>query len=123
MSDSVFVGIDVSSQTLEVASSRASKSWQVSNDGPGIEQLVTQLTELAPALVVLEATGGYEFDAACAAQAAGLTVAVVNPRMARNFARALGALAKTDALDAKMLAAFARVLHQHPERVSSDTKI
>jgi len=116
MSDSVFVGIDVSSQTLEVASSRASKSWQVSNDGPGIEQLVTQLTELAPALVVLEATGGYEFDAACAAQAAGLTVAVVNPRMARNFARALGALAKTDALDAKMLAAFARVLHQHPER-------
>lgn len=116
MSDSVFVGIDVSSQTLEVASSVASRSWQVSNDGAGIEQLVAQLTELAPALVVLEATGGYEFEAACAAQAAGLTVAVVNPRTARDFARAMGALAKTDALEAKMLAAFARVLHQHPER-------
>lgn len=53
---------------------------------------------------------------ACALQAAGLAVAVVNPRMARDFARAMGALAKSDALDARMLAAFARVLHQHPER-------
>ena len=65
---------------------------------------------------MLEATGGYEFEAACALQAAGLAVAVVNPRTARDFARAMGALAKTDALDARMLAAFARVLHQHPER-------
>ncbi|ABM56749.1 hypothetical protein Veis_0971 [Verminephrobacter eiseniae EF01-2] len=62
----------------------------------------------SPALVVLEATGGYEFEAACALQAAGLDVAVVNPRQARDFARAMGALAKTDSLDAKMLAAFAR---------------
>lgn len=116
MSDSVFVGIDVSSQTLEVASSDQAKTWQASNDSTGIEPLVTQLVTLQPALVVLEATGGYEFEAACALQAAGLAVAVVNPRMARDFARAMGALAKTDALDARMLAAFARVLHQHPER-------
>ena len=116
MSDSVFVGIDVSSQTLEVASSSEMKTWQVSNDAAGIEQLVAQLLLLQPALVVLEATGGYEFEAACALQAAGLAVAVVNPRTARDFARAMGALAKTDALDARMLAAFARVLHQHPER-------
>lgn len=75
-----------------------------------------RLVALQPALVVLEATGGYEFEAACALQAAGLAVAVVNPRMARDFARAMSALAKTDALDGKMLAAFARVLHQHPER-------
>lgn len=116
MSDSVFIGIDVSSQTLEVASSGQTKTWQVANDAGGIEQLVSQASALAPALVVLEATGGYEFEAACALQAAGLAVAVVNPRTARDFARAMGALAKTDALDARMLAAFARVLHQHPER-------
>lgn len=116
MSDSVFMGIDVSSQTLEVASSLEPRTWQVGNDSAGIEQLVARLVAVAPALVVLEATGGYEFEAACALQAKGLAVAVVNPRMARDFARAMGALAKTDALDAKMLAAFARVLHQHPER-------
>jgi transposase len=116
VSDSVFIGIDVSSQTLEVASSSQAKTWQVANDAAGIEQLVDQASALTPALVVLEATGGYEFEAACALQAAGLAVAVVNPRTARDFARAMGALAKTDALDARMLAAFARVLHQHPER-------
>lgn len=116
MSDSVFVGIDVSSQTLEVASSDQAKTWQVSNDAAGLETLVSRLLEFKPALVVLEATGGYEFEAACALQAASLAVAVVNPRTARDFARAMGALAKTDALDARMLAAFARVLHQHPER-------
>lgn len=116
MSDSVFIGIDVSSQTLEVAGSEQTKTWQLANDAGGIEQLVSQASALAPALVVLEATGGYEFEAACALQAAGLAVAVVNPRTARDFARAMGAVAKTDALDARMLAAFARVLHQHPER-------
>jgi len=116
VSDSVFIGIDVSSQTLEVASSVQTKTWQLANDAQGIEQLVSQASALAPALVVLEATGGYEFEAACALQAAGLAAAVVRPRTARDFARAMGAVAKTDTLDARMLAAFARVLHQHPER-------
>lgn len=116
MSDSVFIGIDVSSQTLEIASSTQARTWQVTNDASGMEQLVSQAVALAPELVVLEATGGYEFEAACALQSTGLAVAVVNPRTARDFARAMGALAKTDALDARMLAAFARVLHQHPER-------
>ena len=116
MSDLTFIGIDVSSQTLEIASSREHATWQVSNDSEGIERLVKELPSLEPKLIVLEATGGYEFEAACALQASGLTVAVVNPRAARDFARAMGALAKTDAIDARMLAAFARVLHQHPER-------
>jgi transposase len=116
VSDTVFVGIDVSGQTLQVASSAETKTWQVANDGTGIEQLAAQLGGLKPALVVLEATGGYEFEAACALQAVGLAVAVVNPRTARDFARAMGTLAKTDALDARMLAAFARALHQHSER-------
>ena len=116
MSDLTFIGIDVSSQTLEIASSREHATWQVSNDSEGIERLVKELPSLEPKLIVLEATGGYEFEAACALQASGLMVAVVNPRAARDFARAMGALAKTDAIDARMLAAFARVLHQHPER-------
>lgn len=116
MSESVFIGIDVSKDTLEVSSSAQASSWQASNDTAGIEALSMQLLAMAPALVVLEATGGYEFEAACALQAVGLDVAVVNPRQARDFARAMGALAKTDSLDARMLAAFARVLHQHPER-------
>ena len=116
VSDSLFIGIDVSSQTLEVGSSHEVGTWQVPNDAGGIERLEEQLRQLAPALVVLEATGGYEFECACALQAAGLLVAVVNPRAARDFARSMGALAKTDALDARMLAAFARVLYQHPQR-------
>lgn len=116
MSDSIFVGIDVSSQTLEVATTGTGQTWQANNDSVGIEALAAQLAAQQPALVVLEATGGYEFDVACALQAAGLAVAVVNPRMARDFGRAMGALAKTDVLDARMLANFARVLHQHPHR-------
>ncbi|MCB2006022.1 MAG: transposase [Rhodoferax sp.] len=116
MSDSIFVGIDVSRDTLEVACPSQPRSWQHSNDASGIEALCTELLGLSPALVVLEATGGYEFEAACSLQAAGLPVAVVNPRQARDFARAMGALAKTDSLDARVLAEFARVLHQHPQR-------
>ena len=116
MSEVVFIGIDVSRDTLEVGSSAQPATWRHGNDTAGIEALTAELLALAPALVVLEATGGYEFEAACALQAAGLAVAVVNPRQARDFARAMGALAKTDSLDARMLAGFARVLHQHPER-------
>ena len=116
MSETVFIGIDVSRDTLEVGSTAQAASWSHANDVDGIEALCSELTALAPTLVVLEATGGYEFEAAYALQAAGLAVAVVNPRQARDFARAMGALAKTDSLDARMLAEFARVLHQHPQR-------
>ncbi|AOK63557.1 transposase [Burkholderia ubonensis] len=116
MPEAVFIGINVSRDTLEIGSSTARSTWQYANDSDGIEAMTAELAKLAPALVVLEATGGYEFEAACALQAAGLSVAVVNPRQARDFARAMGTLAKTDSLDARMLAAFARVLHQHPQR-------
>lgn len=116
MSEAVFIGIDVSRDTLEVGSTAQAVTSQRANESAGIEALAAELVAQAPALVVLEATGGYEFEAACALQAAGLPVAVVNPRQARDFARAMGALAKTDSLDARMLAEFARVLHQHPER-------
>src|SRR5690349_3042624 len=116
MSETLFVGIDVSRDTLEVGSTGHSNTSQHANEPDAIEALAAELVAANPSLIVLEATGGYEFEAACALQAVGLAVAVVNPRTARDFARAMGALAKTDALDARMLAVFARVLHQHPER-------
>ena len=110
------VGIDVSKSWLDVHVHGLGHSARFGNTPVGYARLLAWLSPHALRLVVLEATGGYEFEAACALQAAGLPTAVVNPRMARDFARAIGALAKTDALDAHMLAAFARVLHQHPER-------
>lgn len=116
MSEAVFVGIDVSAKTLDVACSGRKEVEQFANELVGIESLVESMQALKPALVVLEATGGYEFEAACALQASGMAVAVVNPRAARDFARAMGLLAKTDALDAHMLAGFAQVLHQRPDR-------
>ena len=116
MSELLFVGIDVSGQTLDVALSDRKEIEQFGNDVSGIESLVQAMQVLRPALVVLEATGGYEFEAACALQAAEFAVAVVNPRAARDFARAMGLLAKTDALDAHMLAGFAQVLYQRPDR-------
>jgi transposase len=116
MSEARLVGIDVSRDTLEVGRTGQSSTSQYANESGAIEALAAELVSWAPSLIVLEATGGYEFEAACALQAAGLAVAVVNPRQARDFARSMGALAKTDQLDARMLAEFARVLHQHPER-------
>lgn len=116
MSEALFVGIDVSRDTLEVGSTGQFKTSQHANESGAIEALAAELLSSHPSLIVLEATGGYEFEAACALKAAGLAVAVVNPRQARDFARSMGALAKTDHLDARMLAEFARVLHQHPER-------
>lgn len=102
-----FVGIDVSRDRLDVAARPSGEGWAVSNDAAGIAGLVTQLRALAPAGIVLEATGGLEAPAAAALLAVGLPVAVVNPRQARDFAKATGQLAKSDALDARMLAHFA----------------
>jgi transposase len=87
---------------------------QVPNNEAGIAQLVTQLRETQPALVVLEATGGREAPVAAALATAGLAVAIVNPRQVRDFAKATGQLAKTDALDARVLAHFAEVVRPVP---------
>lgn len=116
MSEAIFVGIDVSGKTLDVAFNHRKEIEQFANELEGIESLVKLMQSLGPALIVLEATGGYEFEAACTLQSSGFAVAVVNPRAARDFARAMGLLAKTDALDARMLAGFAQVLYQHPDR-------
>lgn len=109
-----FIGIDVSKATLDIASLPDGESWTVTNDDPGLAELTPRLVALAPVLVVLEATGGFEVRAAIALAKVGLPVAVVNPRQVRDFAKALGRLAKTDALDASLLATFAQRVRPVP---------
>lgn len=103
----IFVGIDISKAYLDVATRPNAKGWRVAHTEVGREQVVAELKALQPELIVLEATGGLELPLAAALAAAGLKLAVVNPRQVRNFAKALGILAKTDALDAQVLAHFA----------------
>lgn len=109
-----FVGIDVSKATLDVHVRPSGQASQHPNDPDGIAALVARLLPLAPAGVVLEATGGYEIPAACALAAAGLPVAVVNPRQARDFAKATGRLAKSDKIDAAVLAHFGQAVRPEP---------
>jgi transposase len=109
-----FIGIDVSKARLDVCCRPQGVTWHQPNDPTGIAALVTRLRELAPALVVLEATGGYAVPAAAALAAAGVPVAVVNPRQARDFAKAVGQLAKNDRLDAAVLAHFAEAVRPEP---------
>ena len=102
-----FVGIDVSKAQLDVAVRPTGKRWTLPYDQTGIEGLIPQIVDLEPALVLLEATGGLELPLVAALAAAALPVVVVNPRQVRDFARATGTLAKTDTLDAGVLAHFA----------------
>ncbi|MBE7413892.1 MAG: IS110 family transposase [Deltaproteobacteria bacterium] len=105
-----FIGIDVSKAYLDMAVLPTGERWRSPNDEPGIASLVNRLLGLQPALVVLEATGGFEAPVAGAMAAACLPLAVVNPRQVRDFAKATGRLAKTDALDAVILARFAEAV-------------
>ncbi len=110
MSDGSYIGIDVSKARLDVAVRPGGQAWSVDNDEAGIDGLVAKLTGMAPSLVLLEASGGYERPVTAALAVAGLPVAVVNPRQARDFAKATGKLAKTDELDAQALAHFAEAV-------------
>lgn len=105
-----WIGIDVAKATLDVHVRPSDEQWTVANDEAGIRQLVDQVRGAAPTQVVLEATGGYELAVVSALAAAGLPVVVVNPRQVRDFAKATGQLAKTDRLDAAVLARFAEVV-------------
>jgi transposase len=109
-----FVGIDVAKAQLDIALRPSGERWAVSNDASGVATLVDRLQGLHPTLIVLEATGGLERLGTSALATAGLPVVVVNPRQARDFARATGQLAKTDALDARALAHFADVIRPIP---------
>jgi transposase len=110
----VHVGIDVSKARLDVCLLPMNQSFSVANTDDGIARLVEALRPHAVARVLLEATGRYERRAASELLDAGFNVAVVNPRQARDFARALGRLAKTDTVDAAVLAEFARLGHVRP---------
>ncbi len=111
---SPYVGIDVSKATLDVAIRPTGQWWQVAHTEDGIHGLVVHLTGLHPSLVILEATGGLELPLVGALAAAGLPVVAVNPRQVRDFAKATGKLAKTDAIDAHVLAHFAEAVHPSP---------
>jgi len=107
MGEAVYVGVDVAKRTLEIGVRPSGESFSESNDPPGCARLAQRLPRLNPALVVLEASGGYERALTGELGTAGLPVVVVNPRQTRDFARALGRLEKTDKVDALMLAEFA----------------
>lgn len=110
-----FVGIDVAKRQLDIAERPGGERWAMGNDGAGIAALLERLSGAGPiALIVLEATGGYEIPVVAALTAVGLPVVVVNARQVRDFARAVGKLAKTDAIDAAILAQFAEAVR--PER-------
>jgi transposase len=109
-----FVGIDVAKAQLDIALRPSGERWAVPNDTRGVTTLVDRLQTRHPTLIVLEATGGLERAVTSALATAGLPVVVVNPRQVRDFARATGQLAKTDALDARALAHFADVIRPTP---------
>lgn len=115
---STYVGIDVSKHHLDVALS-SGEAFRIAYDEPGLQQLRERLGSVAPALVVLEATGGLQVRVAGELAAAGLPVAVVNPRQVRDYARATGVLAKTDRLDAALIARFAKAV-EPPQRPLDD---
>jgi transposase len=112
--EQVYIGIDVAKDRLDVHVLPSGEAFAVARDSEGVASLAERLGLLEPALIVLEATGGFETLVAGALAAARLPLAVVNPRQIRDFARAVGQLAKTDALDAKIIALFAERVHPEP---------
>ena len=108
--EGIYVGIDVAKDQMDVAVRPTGESWTVNHDDAGIRQLVTRLKALESALVLLESSGGFELPLVAALATEAVPVVVVNPRQVRDFARATGKLAKTDALDAEILAHFAEAV-------------
>jgi transposase len=113
-SNPVTIGIDVAKARLDVAARPSGDQWQVANTEEGIADLLAKLRPLAPALIVLEASGGWELAVVAALAEAKLPVAVVNPRQVHDFAKAVGQLAKTDQLDAQVLARFGEAVRPEP---------
>jgi len=123
MPKSIQVGIDVAKETFDVGLGVGGELCQFTNDAQGHERLLSRLKDFEVSLIVMEATGGYERALVCAVQAAGYEVAVVNPRQARDFAKAMGYLEKTDRIDAGMLTQFAQTLDCHPKRATFVTAL
>jgi transposase len=115
-----YMGIDVAKAWLDIAVRPSGTQWRIANAEADLPALAEQVRALAPQLVVLEATGGYERAAVAALAAARLPVVVVNPRQVRDFAKATGRLAKTDGLDAQVLAHFAEAVRPEPRPLSDE---
>ena len=109
-----FIGIDVAKATLDVAVRPTGETWHLANEPSAVAALLPRLVALHPTLMVLEATGGFEHVIVAAVAAAGLPVVVANPRQVRDFGRAVGQLAKTDRIDAALLALFAERVRPEP---------
>lgn len=110
------IGIDVSKASLDISALSDIKPFSVTNDADGFSTIITELKQHNIAIILLEATGGLEAAVVCSLQVEGFDVVVINPKQARDFARAMGYLAKTDRIDAKALAQMADVINRHPER-------
>ena len=116
----IFVGIDVSKDRLDVHVRPGGEVFVVSRDGRGLEELVGRLQELGPTLVAVEATGGFETIVAAAVAGAALPLAVVNPAQVRHFAQAVGKRAKTDPIDAGVIAHFAEAVRPVPRTLPDE---
>ncbi len=117
MEKKIYVGIDVSKDTMDVAVHGDQRHWSFTNGQYGNGKILTMLRGLSPELVVLEATGSYEVPLAAELGIAGIPIAVVNPRQIRDFARSVGMLAKTDILDARIIARFAATVQPAPRPI------
>lgn len=115
-----FVGIDVAKSALDVYVASEDRSFTVSNDTTGFKRLLVELPAVGHCLVVIEATGGYQRRVVAALVTAGHQVAVVNPRQVRDFARGLGILAKTDRLDARVIARFGEQANPRPVEIGTE---
>lgn len=122
MSQETFVGIDVAKDHLDVHILPSGASSRFDTDSRGLDALVEAVKEISPKSIVLEATGGYERVVAASLAAESLSPAVVNPRQIRDFARATGRLAKTDKIDAQILARFAQTIRPAPRPIPTDTE-
>jgi transposase len=118
--DKIYAGIDVSKSTLDVAVTNQKEIKSFCNDGNGIQQIVDYLKKNVPSLTVMEATGGLEALLAANLDAAQIPVVVANPRQVRDYARSVGKLAKTDNIDARILAEFSRDIHPEPRPLTDE---
>src|SRR5947208_9266700 len=118
--DAIYVGIDVSKAQLDVHVRPSGEAFAVARDGKGLNELIERLRGVAPRLVAIEATGGYETIAAAAIAGAHLPLAVVNPAQVRHFAQAVGKRAKTDPIDASVIARFAEAVKPEPRELPDE---
>jgi transposase len=115
--EAIYVGVDVSKNRLDVAVRPSGEAFVVTRDGKGLNELVERLQAMTPALIAVEATGGFETIVAAAIAGANLPLAVVNPAQVRHFAQAVGQRAKTDRIDAAIIARFAEAVKPEPRPV------